>query len=91
MQLLLACREWDAYVRSVELPAGIAKGISTEARRRPLTMTLNLVGTAMEVRPFPSQLPDPERAFPVILQRPCEDLTGTLSGRRDAGARHFLQ
>ena len=44
-------------MRSVELPAGIAKGISAEARRRPLTMTLNLVGTAMEVRPFPSRLP----------------------------------
>jgi hypothetical protein len=54
MQLLFARREWDAYVRSVELPAGIAKGISAEARRRPLTMTINLIGTAMEVRPFPS-------------------------------------
>lgn len=54
MQLLFACREWDAYVRSVELPAGIAKGISAEARRRPLTMTVNLGGTAMEVMTFPS-------------------------------------
>ena len=92
MHILLACREWDAYVRSVELPAGIAKGISAEARRRPLTMTLNLVGTAIEVRrPFPSRLPDPERTFSIVLQGPCEGLTGTLSGRRDADARHSLQ
>lgn len=79
MQLLFACREWDAYVRSVELPAGIAKGISAEARRRSLTMTLNLVGTTLEVRTFTSWLPNPEGTSLIILQGPCEGLIGTLS------------
>lgn len=53
---MLACREWEAYARSAELPSGIAKGISAEARRRPLSMTLSLSGSPMEVRRADVQL-----------------------------------
>ena len=37
-------------MRSMELPAGIAKGISAEARRQHLSMAVNLSGSSMEVR-----------------------------------------
>ena len=36
-------------MRSVELPKTIAKGISAEARRRSLSMTVSLSGSPMEV------------------------------------------
>ena len=37
-------------MRSMELPAGITKGISAEARRRHLSMAVNLPGSTMEAR-----------------------------------------
>ena len=36
-------------MRSMELPAGIPKGISAEARRRHLSMAVNLSGSLMKV------------------------------------------
>ena len=36
-------------MRSIDLPAGITKGISAEARRRHLSMAVNLSGGSMEV------------------------------------------
>ena len=47
--MLVPCREWEGYVRSVELPQNFEKGISAEARRRPLSMTVSLSGSSMEV------------------------------------------
>ncbi len=37
-------------MRSVELPKNTARGVSAEARRRSLSMTVSLSGSPMEVR-----------------------------------------
>ena len=73
----LSCREWEGYMRSVDLPKNIAKGISAEARRRPLSMTVSLSGSSMEVgklthspEPLPGGLcPDTSHRMNTTLQQ----------------------